>query len=54
MPSLKEIKEYAKQEIDSFWEEYKRIDSPQIYKVDLSDSLYELKRRMLTEIRGRE
>lgn len=54
MPSLKEIKEFAKQEINSFWEEYKRIDSPQIYKVDLSDSLYELKRRMLTEIRGRE
>lgn len=52
LPALSEIKEYAKKELDSFWDEYKRIDSPHLYKVDLSDELYELKRRMLAEIRG--
>ena len=54
LPSLKEIKEYAKVELDSFWDEYKRLDSPHLFKVDLSDKLYELKRDMLTEIRGAE
>ncbi len=52
LPNIKEIKDYAKQELDSFWDEYKRLDSPQLFKVDLSDELYELKRKMLTDIRG--
>ncbi len=52
LPKLKQIKEYAKKEIESFWDEYKRLDSPHLYKVDLSDELFELKRRMLVELRG--
>lgn len=52
MPSLNEIKEYAANELDSFWDEYKRLDKPHVYKVDLSDELYELKRSMLEKIRG--
>ena len=51
MPSLKEIKAYAEKELASFWDEYKRLDRPHIYKVDLSDKLYELKQKMLDEIR---
>ena len=51
MPKLKDIAAYAKTEMESFWEEYKRIDQPHIYKVDLSDKLYELKTSMLDEIR---
>ena len=46
MPKLKEIKAYAQKELESFWDEYKRVDQPQIYKVDLSDKLYELKLEM--------
>ncbi len=53
LPSLQEIKNYAKEEIDSLWEEYKRLDSPHIFKVDLSDSLFELKKNMIDEIRGK-
>ena len=52
MPTLKEIKKYCQEELESFWDEYKRLDSPHVYKVDLSDSLYELKRSMLAELRG--
>ncbi len=52
MPTLKEIKEYAKKELESFWDEYKRLDRPHLYKVDLSDELYELKRDLLEKIRG--
>lgn len=52
LPTLKEIKAYAKKELDTFWDEYKRLDSPHLFKVDLSDKLFELKRNMLIEIRG--
>ena len=54
LPKLSEIKEYAKGEMESFWEEYKRIDQPHIYKVDLSDGLYELKSELLDKVRRRE
>lgn len=52
LPSLAEIKAYAKEELESFWDEYKRLDRPHVYKVDLSDDLYELKSSMLEKIRG--
>lgn len=51
LPELDEIVEYAKKEKDSFWDEYKRIDQPHIYKVDLSEKLYKLKTDMINEIR---
>ena len=51
-PKLKDIASYAKGEIETFWEEYIRNDNPHIFKVDLSDELYELKNNMIKEIRG--
>ncbi len=51
MPSLNEIVEYAKVEKASFWDEYKRLDRPQLYKVDLSNGLYDLKTSMIEQIR---
>ena len=54
MPTLAEIKAYAQSELESFWDEYKRLDRPHVYKVDLSDGLYQLKRDMLDEIRGKQ
>ena len=53
-PSLKEIAAYADREMESFWDEYRRIDKPHIYKVDLSDGLYELKTSMMRSIRGKK
>lgn len=52
LPELKDIKSYAQTELATFWDEYKRLDKPHLYKVDLSDELYELKRSMLEKIRG--
>ncbi len=46
-PKLTDIKEYAKSQLDGFWDEYKRLDNPHIYKVDLSDKLYNLKQELL-------
>ena len=51
LPTLMEIKEYAKKELESFWDEYKRLDNPHVYKVDLSDKLFELKSKLLKEVR---
>lgn len=46
-PSLAECSEYRKEELERFWDEYKRLVNPHVYKVDLSDGLYELKQKML-------
>lgn len=46
-PSLKEIAAYAQKELDTFWDEYKRLHSPHRYKVDLSQNLYDLKHSLL-------
>lgn len=48
-PTLKESSQYRKAELDRFWDEYKRLVNPHLYKVDLSDGLYELKQKMLLE-----
>ncbi|HBF44475.1 MAG TPA: nicotinate phosphoribosyltransferase, partial [Clostridiales bacterium] len=48
---LKEICENAKKSLSGFWDEYRRLDQPHLYKVDLSDKLYELKTSMLKEFR---
>ncbi len=37
--------------LETFWEEYKRLLRPHIYKVDLSDKLYELKQSIIKKER---
>ena len=52
LPTLEEIRNYCHREKETFWDEYKRIDNPHIYKVDLSDGLTELKDSMIRKIRN--
>lgn len=47
LPSILEIADYRKKDMSTFWSEYRRIDNPHIYKVDLSDKLYKLKQELL-------
>ncbi|MEE1072778.1 MAG: nicotinate phosphoribosyltransferase, partial [Cellulosilyticum sp.] len=47
MPETMDIKAYSKQELDTLWEEYKRLVNPQIMQVVLSDGLYALREKML-------
>ncbi len=47
-PGLLDIQANAARELDSFWGEYKRLQSPHRYKVDLSQPLYDLKQRLLS------
>lgn len=50
LPSFSETVAHAKAEKASFYEEYKRLDNQQIYKVDLSQGLYEVKRGLIDSI----
>lgn len=48
-PTLKEIAEYAKQQLNTIWDEVKRLNNPQKYYVDLSQELYDLKTELLNK-----
>ena len=50
-PDLAEICRFAEAEKQTFWDEYRRLDNPQIYKVDLSETLYAIKNDLIAEIR---
>ncbi len=49
-PTLLEVQAYSKEQLSKFWEEYLRLDMPQVYKVDLSEELYALKSGMIDKI----
>ena len=51
-PDIHEIAAYAKKELASMWDEYKRLLMPHTYKVDLSDALYDLKQKLLRDAVG--
>ncbi len=50
-PSLMDIQAFSKAQLSKFWEEYLRLDVPQLYKVDLSKKLHTLKIEMIDGIR---
>lgn len=49
IPTIRQTAAYAKKSHSEFWEEYTRLLNPHIYKVDLSDGLYNLKQKMIAE-----
>ena len=49
-PSVKEIAEYCRQEKDTLWDETKRLFYPHEVHVDLSQSLYDVKKALLDEM----
>jgi len=48
-PTLQEIQDYCREQLETLWEEVKRFDNPHTYYVDLSHNLWELKQRLLRE-----
>ena len=46
-PTLSEIATYKKAQLNTIWEEVKRLDNPQKFYVDLSKKLWDLKDNML-------
>ena len=53
IPTLSEITAYSQKEMNSFWDEYKRLHRPHRYKVDLSEKLYQLKHSLLAAGRSK-
>ena len=50
-PHIKDVQAFSKNQLSKFWEEYLRLDLPQLYKVDLSTKLHTLKIGMIDSIR---
>ncbi|MCL2618303.1 MAG: nicotinate phosphoribosyltransferase [Defluviitaleaceae bacterium] len=51
-PKVMDIQRHCRSELATLWVEYKRLLRPHIMPVDLSDGLYELKTRLIGEMRG--
>ncbi len=49
-PSVMEIKDYCQKELDTLWDESRRLANPQTVYVDLSRPLWELKNHLLDNI----
>lgn len=48
-PALEVLREYCRMEIDGLWDEVKRFENPHAYYVDLSEQLWQMKNKMLSE-----
>lgn len=51
---IEDIKSYCNKQKASLWNEHKRIINPHTVPVDLSEKLYNLKEKLITEIREKE
>ena len=47
MPTLDEIRDYCRAQVDTLWAEVKRFDNPHTYYVDLSQKLWDIKYALL-------
>ena len=48
-PNIEEIRAYCAQQVDTLWDEVKRFDNPHKYYVDLSQKLYDIKQKLLSD-----
>nr|MCR4604497.1 nicotinate phosphoribosyltransferase [Eubacterium sp.] len=46
-PSVMELQDFCKRELDTLWDESRRLVNPQTVFVDLSDKLYDIKSALL-------
>ena len=46
-PTIEEITQYCRDQLDLLWDEVKRFENPHDYYVDLSAKLYEIKNILL-------
>lgn len=52
-PTIDEIKEYCKEQLETLWGETLRFENPQTYYVDLSQKLWDMKNGLLSEHAGK-
>ena len=48
-PSIEEIRENCRKQVDTLWDEVKRFQNPHTYYVDLSEDLWNIKRDLLNK-----
>lgn len=48
-PSIDEIRDYCQEQISTLWDELLRFENPQIFYVDLSHKLWEMKHKLIEE-----
>ena len=53
-PSIFEIKEFCKQQVDNLWDEVKRFINPHEYYVDLSQELWFVKQELIQKFKNEE
>jgi nicotinate phosphoribosyltransferase len=46
-PDVHEIQMSAAKDLATFWEAYRRLYNPHVYKVDLSQELYDIKQELI-------
>ena len=49
LPNIEQIREFAKSELNSLWDEVRRFDYPHKYYVDLSDKLWRIKQNLINQ-----
>lgn len=54
LPTLEQIREHHKKEMDGMWEEVRRFTNPHNYYVDLSQKLWDVKNKLLTDNRKKK
>lgn len=52
LPTLDEIRDYCRAQVDTLWDEVKRFDNPHTYYVDLSQKLWDIKYALLKDNSG--
>lgn len=53
-PSLEEIRNYTKVQLDNLWDEIKRFENPHTYYIDLSQKLWDVKNELITKLKGQK
>lgn len=48
-PTTEEIRTYCKEQVDLQWDEVKRFENPHNYYVDLSQKLWDIRQKLLSE-----
>lgn len=51
LPTIAEIREYCKEQLDTLWDEVTRFENPHTYYVDLSQKLWDVKNSLLNKAR---
>ena len=51
-PTLEQIRDYCREQVETLWDEVKRFDNPHTYYVDLSQKLWDIKYSLLKNSAG--